>query len=133
VNAISRSRLKNDRSSIGVLTNPGRASGAIRQGDEEIGLTDEQIHTARAQYQADEFERIRAALLAQRSPQNGLMVIYPISRNSKKKADADDRVDLFEEPDRASDVIGVAIGFPRSSSAATIEYISGSVVSGYDE
>lgn len=133
VNAIARSRLKNDRTSIGVLTNPARKTGAIRQGEEEIGLSDDQITAARKAVADERFERIRAALLAQRPPEEGLLVLYPISRHSKRKPGSDDRVDLFADPEQAEDVIGAAIGFPLSESAATIEYVTGSVTPGYDE
>ena len=133
VNAIARSRLKLDRNSIGVLTNPARKVGSLRQGEEEIGLSDEQILAARKATADGKYERIRTAILAQRSPADGLLVLYPISRRSKAKAGADDRADLFDNPADGQHVIGVAIGFPPSDSAATIEYITGSVATGYDE
>jgi hypothetical protein len=130
-NAISRTRKKADRSSIGVLTNPARKAGAIRQGDEEIGLTDEQIRSARQSFADGAFEKIRAALLAQRTPEEGLLVIYPISRFSRPQPGSTDRLDLFDDPQGAGqDVIGIAIGFPPSESGATIEYVTGSVEAG---
>lgn len=127
-NAISRTRKKADRSSIGVLTNPARKAGPIRQGDEEIGLSEEQILFARQAVADEEFEKIRQALLAQRDPAEGLLVVYPISRRSRPKPGSVDRVDLFEDPDReGQDVIGIALGFPPSESGATVEYVTGSV------
>jgi hypothetical protein len=129
VNAISRTRLKNDRSSIGVLTNPAERTGALRQGDEEIGLTDEQIVQARSELADGKYERIRDALLAQRPSDEGLLVIYPISRHSTPRTVASDtRLPLFDDPEsEGEDVIGLALGFPPSGSEATIEYVGGSV------
>jgi hypothetical protein len=130
-NAISRTRKKADRSSIGVLTNPARKAGPMRQGDEEIGLTDEQIQHARQAVADGTFEKIRKALLAERSPEEGLLVVYPISRNSRPQPGSTDRLDLFEDPEGGGqDVIGIAIGFPPSESGATIEYVTGSVEAG---
>jgi hypothetical protein len=126
-NAISRTRKKADRSSIGVLTNPARKKGPIRQGDEEIGLTDEQIHHARQAVEDKTFEKIRKALLAERSPEEGLLVVYPISRFSRPQPGSTDRIDLFDDPQAGQDVAGIAIGFPPSDSGATIEYVTGSV------
>jgi hypothetical protein len=125
VNAIERSRLKRDRSSIGVLTNPARKDGAIRRGDEEIGLTDGQILSARQRLADGDFERIRDALLAERPVTEGLLVLYPISRYSKARSGSSDRDDLFDDPEAdGQDVIGVALGFPPSDSGATIEYVA---------
>ncbi len=134
VNAISRTRLKTDRNSIGVLTNPAQSGGATRRGDEEIGLTDEQILRARQEFGDKEYERIRDALLAQRPPEEGLLVIYPISRHSTPRATSDKRLPLFDDPDREGEsVIGVALGFPPSDSEATIEYVAGSVAQEAEE
>lgn len=135
VSAIERTRLKVDTSSIGVLTNPGRSTGPIRTGDEEIGLTDQQILQARHAKADGEYERIRDALLAQRGQAHGLLVVYPISRLSIPRGhESDTRLPLFEKPaDSGRTVIGLAIGFPPSDSAATIEYITGSVGAGDDE
>lgn len=134
VNPIARTRLKSDHSSVGVLTNPARRNGPIRQGDEEIGLSDDEILEARKQMADGDYERIRDALLAQRPTDEGLLVIYPISRHSKPRAGAENRQDLFDNSDAdGEDVIGVALGFPPSESEATIEYIAGSVAQDDEE
>jgi hypothetical protein len=126
--AISRTRKKADRRSIGVLTNPARKEGPIRQGDEEIGLSDEQIASAREAVAEERFEKIRQALLAERDPAEGLIVVYPISRWSRPQPGSTDRLDLFNDPEReGQDVIGIALGFPPSDSGATVEYVTGSV------
>ena len=131
VHAIARTRLRHDHTSIGILTNPARSSGAMYQGDEEIGLSEAAILAARKQFADDRYERLRDALLAQRPVQEGLMVIYPISRYSKPGANAKNRIDLFDHPDEDGEtVIGVALAFPPSGSAATIEYVLGSVAQG---
>ena len=127
VNAIGRTRLRKDPTSIGVLTEPANKSGATREGDEEIGLTDAQIMDARQQLAEEEYDSIRDALLAQRPTSQGLLVIYPISRYSKRKPNSTAREDLFDEPERGVGVIGLALGFPPSESAAAIEYVAGSV------
>lgn len=131
VNAISRSRLKNDRLSVGVLTNPARARGAMRTGDEELGLADAQIAAARAALAEDRYHRYGTALRHQRGPNDGLLCVYPISPNSTAANDGrrnpSNRVDLFPDPDRARPVIGVAIVFPPSTSAATKTLIGGPV------
>lgn len=131
IGLISRTRLKTDSSSIGVLTNPAYKDGATRRGDEEIGLTDQQILDARQQLAEKLYDRIRDALLAQRDVDSGaLLVIYPISRHSRPRssqADTGNRRDLFDDPQTGETVVGLAIAFPPSESAATVEYVAGSV------
>jgi hypothetical protein len=128
VNTISRTRLNSDKNSIGVLTNPANRAGATRQGDEEIGLSDEAILHARQEFADGRYERIRSALLAQRPPSEGLLLIYPISRYSQPRSGSDTRLALFEHPDDEGEtVIGAALAFPPSDSAATVEYVAGSV------
>ncbi len=123
VNAISRTRLKDDPESIGALTNPAQKEGDIRRGDEEIGLTDDQIMHARQELAEEKFETIREALLAQRNPAEGLLVVYPISPHSQPRANSRKRLALFEDSNTAPPVIGLALGFPPSGSAATVEYL----------
>jgi hypothetical protein len=122
-NAISRTRLKDDPESIGALTNPAQKDGDIRRGDEEIGMTDDQIMRARKQLGEEEYETIREALLAQRDPAEGLLVVYPISPHSQPRTNSRKRLALFEDSSAAPPVIGLALGFPRSDSAATVEYL----------
>jgi hypothetical protein len=122
-NAISRTRLRDDPESIGALTNPAQREGDIRRGDEEIGMTDDQIMRARQQLGEEEYETIREALLAQRNPAEGLLIVYPISPYSQPRTNSRKRLALFEDPSTAAPVIGLALGFPRSESAATVEYL----------
>lgn len=130
VNAISRSRLVSDRDSVGVLTNPVRPQGSRRTGDEQLGLTDDQIDRAREEYNADLFHRYGTALRHQRTPDEGLLCIYPISPrsdpgNDDRKKNSSNRTKLFEDPNRARAVIGLAVVFPPSASAATRTRVGG--------
>lgn len=130
VNRISRTRLRNKPYDIGTLVNPAILDGAPRSGDEEIGLTDEQLAAARAEALADTDQRGRfpRALRRQRSPRQGLLLLYPISPASRPKAGTQSRLPLFDSPDRDGvTVVGIALVFPSSDSAATIEYVVGSV------
>lgn len=134
VNLIGRTRLSTDQTSIGVLTNPAYKDGATRRGDEEIGLSDQQILIARQKLAEGTHDRIRDALLAQRDRDNGaLLIIYPISRRSRPRTDSGKRRDLFDDPDQGQTVIGLALAFPPSESVATVEYVKGSVAQGDPE
>lgn len=125
IGCIERSRKVNDQWSIGVLTNPPAAKGALRQGDEEIGLTDAQIEDARVHYADGDFNTLGDALRDQRPKENGLLLVYPISRYSKKKKDSTTRLDLFDNPDDGMTVVGLSAVFPFSTSEATIDYLQG--------
>jgi len=130
VNRIGRTRLKDKPYDIGSLVNPATLDGGPRSGDEEIGLTNEQLAAARAAALIDTEQRGRfpRALRRQRSKRQGLLLLYPISPNSRPQAGAKDRLPLFEDPLRdGRTVLGIALVFPRSDSAATIEYVVGSV------
>jgi hypothetical protein len=126
INTISRTRLRGDTSSIGALTNPAQQD-ELRRGDEEIGLPDEALDQARHDAADKKFESLRDAILNQRDPREGLLILYPISRYSTPRGTPRKRIDLFDKPDEEGEtVIGCAIAFPPSGSAATVEYISGS-------
>lgn len=131
INTIGRTRLKVTPHSIGVLINPATTNGAVGTGDEEIGLNEKQIRQARLRLSENEFEDLGAALRAERDKREGLLLIYPISKLSRPRDNAKNRLPLFEDPGRDGvTVIGVAIVFPASDSAATIEYVIGSVGEG---
>lgn len=112
---ISRSRLKSDPSSLGVVTEPG---------DELFGLTDEQIDAARDAYASRTQPSLAEALRAQRSAQEGLLMIYAISPASQPGKNAKNRVRLFDNPEQADPIVAFALSFPQSSSDATVEYVS---------
>ena len=55
-------------------------------------------------------------------------MLYPISPYSVPKQGVKSRIPLFEHPgDDTPTVLGIALVFPASENAATIEYIVGSV------
>lgn len=130
VNCIARNREPASATSIGTLVNPISRAG---RGDEDVGLSDED--RARARASAIGEISYPAALRRQRSPQEGLLLIYPISRFSTPKpssaakalASEDGKQPLFPDPGRGRTVIGVATSLPYSESdAARGEYVVGS-------
>jgi hypothetical protein len=128
VNTITRTRERSNPRSIGVLINPATAGGRAGAGDEEIGLTGAQMQRARTNAGAGVFRTLGKALRAERDRGEGLLLLYPISRFSSPRANSEKRIPLFENPERdGCTVVGLALVFPASDSAATIEYIVGSV------
>jgi hypothetical protein len=128
INTISRTRERINPRSIKALVNPATAGGRPGAGDEEIGLNEAQIDRARLNTRTGVFDTLGKALRAERDPQEGLLLLYPISRFSTPRGNSDVRMALFENPERdGCTVIGIALVFPASDSAATIDYIVGSV------
>jgi hypothetical protein len=128
VNTITRTRQESNLRSIGALINPATANGEIGTGDEEIGLSNDQIHQARTVHSTGRFRTFGQALRAQRDRREGLLLLYPIDKNSAPRAESELRKPLFDDPERdGCTVIGAALVFPVSDTAATIEYIVGSV------
>jgi hypothetical protein len=122
IHQLSRTRLASDLNSLGVITSPG---------DEEEGLSDEQLERSVALQQRDGLganpaaRRIRAAT-------EGLLLLYPISRHSGYDLeDGGSRRPLYEDHNdpSACDVIGLAISFPHSDNAQRItgQYVVGTV------
>lgn len=131
INTIGRTRLKATPHSIGVLINPATTDGTVGAGDEETGLSEEQIRQARLRLSENEFEDLGVALRAERDKREGLLLIYPISKFSQPRPNSKNRIPLFEDPVKDGiTVIGLAVVFPASDSAATIEYVIGSVGEG---
>jgi hypothetical protein len=96
---VSRSRL-GDTNSVGVIVDPE---------DEAIGLNTE--------------HRGKAAR-ALRPTEEGLLLLYPISRYSGHDIpEGGNRRRLFENPSgpQARDLIGIAISFPRSGQPQQVE------------
>lgn len=113
INMISRSRLRGDPDSLGVITSPG---------DEAVGLTREQREQAERQSR-DKGIGINPAARDVRDPSAGLLLIYPISRHSGQElAPGAARRRLFDDPDDplARDVVGIALSFPRSMNAQRV-------------
>jgi len=120
INLIERTRLK-DTSSLGVITSPTHLG---------LGLSREQLELARIEGGGASARRLREV----RDPSEGLMLIYPVSRLSGWRGDANvargDRQPIHSEPplaDGAADIIGIAVSMPPSSTAATVEYVVGTV------
>ena len=123
VPAISRSRLKADNGSIGVLTNPSRPDN-LAAGDEAADLTLEQL--AEAALVVNEFPTVGHAVRSHRPRTEGLLMVFPISPFSKARAaNVKNRVDLFDHPAGRPLVVGIAVSFPPSETGATVEYVSG--------
>lgn len=117
---IGRSRLNVPRTSCGVITDPR---------DEKHGLSDDQIR--RAEEIASQNSRIKLshAYRQQRRSEEGLLLIYPISKYSRPRdvsiGHRSRRQSLFEDPSQGVTVVGYAISFPYSDSSATYEYVEG--------
>ena len=87
-------------------------------------MTSEQLRAAREEaYQTGDFP---IKLRSKRSIREGLLLLYPISPYSRPRLNETDRVPLFDNPAQGFTVLGIAIQFPASASAATIEYVVGS-------
>jgi hypothetical protein len=124
VNQISRSRL-GLADSVGVITDPG---------DEAIGFDDLQLADLERRYEAERGRRKSRSVIARqmRDPTDGLLVLYPISRNSGHDLSPNEgvRQALYEDPTdpNCRDLVGFAISFPRSDLRQTAEaYTEGSV------
>jgi len=106
VSQVSRSRLGRG-DSVGVIVDPE---------DESVGLpTDKRGREARME----------------RPPEEGLLLLYPISRWSGRDAPGgSNRQRLFDDPDgpQARDLVGLAISFPRSNQQQQVAaYLEGTV------
>ncbi len=110
---IAQMSRKSDPNSLGVITEPG---------DEEAGLTAEQIQQAKDEAERGQLGANPASRLV-RSPLEGLLLLYPISRMSGHDIAPDNRsrTRLFTPNDpNARDLVGFALSFPTSQRAATI-------------
>ena len=112
---ISRSRLANDPTSLGVVTEPD---------DELLGLSDDDIRAADEDARDHRYSSRAEAYRARRDPGEGLLMLYPISAASEEGANARNRIRLFPEPKKAAPLIAYAVSFPFSASDATVEYVS---------
>jgi hypothetical protein len=112
---IARSRLKNDPTSLGVVTEPD---------DELQGLTDEDVRAAADAYADGTYSSRAEAYRAYRDPCEGLLMLYPIGAAAKQLKNSTTRIPLFADPDKAATLIAYSVSFPFSASDATVEYIS---------
>jgi len=113
---MNRSRLSKDPTSLGVITGPD---------DELYGLSHADIEDAVDRARIGEFPTRGKAFRSKRSAEEGLLLIYPISGNSRPGANALNRQPLFEDDADKKTLIGLALSFPFSTSPETVEYIQG--------
>lgn len=129
-NRISRSRLVGT-DSIGILVNPSEKGSSV--GDECTGMTADQISRASELCALDPKLKWGRALRSARDKARGLLILYPISPASVPKDPVQGRVSsnrrepLFALEDRSvmPTVVGLALVFPESESAATSQYLVG--------
>lgn len=103
---ISRSRLRSDPDSLGVITSPG---------DETLDLDDDEIAKLN-QYRIDHPNvGINPAARAVRNNRKGLLIIYPVSKHSRHEITGrSNRINLYDDPNgpNSDHVICFAISFP---------------------
>ena len=117
-NQMLRSRLKGSNS-LGVITNPG---------DEMIGLSDEDKEKVEQLLRSGAIKDKNRAARTIRSPEEGLLLLYPISRHSApEENNKGSRESIFDNPDGplSRDLIGLAISFPKSRKTEPETYIQG--------
>jgi hypothetical protein len=114
---IARSRLANDPTSLGVVTEPDA---------ELLGLSEEDIREAEEAFADGLFPSRAAAYRSRRSPLEGLLVIYPISPKSEpgRNASETNRKALFAQPEGLPTLIAYSVSFPASRTPAAVEYVS---------
>jgi len=117
---IARTRVAG-ANSLGVITTPG---------DEELGLSSEEISAARLKLARGEVKDRNTAARRSRRSSNGLLILYPISRYSGHDdgGTGRSREPLFADPDGplACDLIGLALSFPPTKQSAPAEaYLEG--------
>lgn len=113
---IARSRLKNDPTSLGVVTEPT---------DELLGLTAHDVRSADEDATDHKYSSRAEAYRAHRDPAEGLLMIYPISAAAEGRTNAANRIRLFmDDAKDAVTLMAYAVSFPFSGSDATVEYVS---------
>ena len=99
-----------------VITDPG---------DELYGLKPDDIEKGQKQAANRNYPTLGKAYRSKRSPQEGLLLIYPISANSIPGKNAKNRIQLFGDGEERRTVLGFAVSFPFSDSPATVTYVQG--------
>ncbi|MBI2044929.1 Z1 domain-containing protein [Candidatus Pacearchaeota archaeon] len=105
INQINISQEEKNRNSL---------KGIVSQGDELIGLSSEKEDEVNNLIASTKIQKNNAARLI-RDPSEGLILLYPISKNSKPHSK--NRIPLYEDPKDplAKNLIGIAISFPEKS------------------
>ena len=117
INQISRTRIQGTQS-LGVITTPG---------DELVGLSKDALARVAAR-EAGKSENSMGR--RERSKEEGLLLIYPISRNSRPGGAVGSRIPLYSDPSASSamDLVALALSFPESKVQSTVEaYVTGTV------
>ena len=118
---VSRSRIKGTYS-LGVITSPG---------DEKTGLSEESMNRFREIREKSKDIGENRAVRRSRPPEEGLLLIYPISRNSRPEDRySASREAIYDDPDSpdSRDLIGLAISFPHSPQPHPVQaYLEGTV------
>jgi hypothetical protein len=124
VGRMNRSRISRTNS-IGTLVDPAVAGSG--RGDELIDLPPAIIEAANKRLAEEPGLKFGRILRSLRDKETGLLLIYPISPASIPDPIRDKRTALFPEGKAASmpTVVGLALVFPDSRSAATSEYYVG--------
>jgi len=119
INQVSLSQEKKNQNSL---------KSIVSQGDELIDFSTEQRKEVNDLVTSIKLQKNNAARLV-RDPSEGLILLYPISKNSKPKSK--NRIPLYENPKDtlARNLIGIAISFPEKSkvSHSDQKYIIGTV------
>jgi hypothetical protein len=126
---ISRTRLKADLDSLGVITSPG---------DETLDLDTEELVKLEEFRATNPKVGINPAARSVRDPTKGLLLIYPVSKYSGREIKIDSkRTELFKDPDQlgVNNLIGLALSFPFSSRefGKKDDYVFGTVPWSQDE
>ena len=95
--------------------------------DQEIGLTAAQRERLETLKMSE--PKVPASRLVRRvrDPHQGVLLVYPISRRSGITTQSKERRPIFDHPDEADHVIGVAVAFPESSKVQAVKYLVGTV------
>lgn len=121
---VNRSREKESNVSLGAIANP--VSSSAPGGDEEVGLSADDRQWALANQ--SRYGGFARALRSRRDPQEGLLLIYPISpASAPTNEERSDKAAIYEEPEGFPTIVGAAWSFPVSEFGDGTEYIVGSV------
>lgn len=115
---LGRTRLRGT-DSLGVITTSG---------DEAYGLSIEETVEMHRKLSSGEYDDHNRAARFSRSPQCGLLLLYPISKSSGMDSLTKGRELLYTRPDGplARDLIGLALSFPSTSTIQPVEaYLEG--------
>ena len=119
-----------DTDSIGVITDNVAGDEAAGFSEELKKQIDEKL--AESSRTGKTMSKNQAARQL-RQPEEGLLLLYPISRYSNPRDDgasSGNRRALFNKPDGpdAADIVGIAISFPQSKQPQQLEaYLEGTV------